>query len=125
MSAPRVPAMWTDDCSGKKNFDGEIIAISTRYWPRGGGYYIYDGVNFFQNTQGPPPSARSSILLRARPDEDGGDDEPTVLVSKRFEGDSFEAVRVQVEEWAEGQYTRIVSALLREYLPGPAGKVEP
>lgn len=117
-SEKRVPATWTDDCSGKKDFDGEIIAISTRYWPQGGGFHIYDGVNFYQNTKGSPPSAKSSFLLRASPDEDGSD-EPTTLVSKKFEGDSFESVRAQVEEWAEGQYVRIVSALLREFLPGP------
>ena len=32
-------AMWTDDCQGKKDYDGNMVSISTRYWPgpSGGG----------------------------------------------------------------------------------------
>lgn len=26
-------AAWTDDCQGKKNFDLNIVQLSTRYWP--------------------------------------------------------------------------------------------
>lgn len=25
-------ATWTDDCQGKKNFDLDIVRLSTRYW---------------------------------------------------------------------------------------------
>ena len=35
----KVSARWTNDCSGKKDFDGRIVDLSTRYWPRGGGFY--------------------------------------------------------------------------------------
>ena len=36
-----VPAKWTDDCQGKKDYDGKILCLSTRYWPRGGGVTVH------------------------------------------------------------------------------------
>lgn len=41
---PRINARWTDDCQGKKDFDGTIIDISSRYWPRGGGFGLFSRV---------------------------------------------------------------------------------
>ena len=39
----KLVARWTDDCQGKKDFDGRLLSYSTRYWPasyRGSGIYI-------------------------------------------------------------------------------------
>ncbi len=39
----RLAAKWTNDCQGKKDYDGSIVRITTRYWPRGGGFTILRG----------------------------------------------------------------------------------
>jgi len=33
---------WTNDCQGKKDFDGPIVTLSSRYWPSGGGFSMLD-----------------------------------------------------------------------------------
>ena len=40
VSGPAAPlphlllaAEWTDDCQGKKDYDGDVLAITTRCWP--------------------------------------------------------------------------------------------
>jgi hypothetical protein len=32
---------WRNDCQGKKDYDGRIVHVSSRYWPRGGGYFTF------------------------------------------------------------------------------------
>lgn len=37
----KIDAKWTPDCQGKKDYDGQILSISTRYWPSGGGFATF------------------------------------------------------------------------------------
>lgn len=93
---------WTDDCSGKKDYDGDIVAVSTRYWPK---RYQDNG----------KVSATSSIMLSdGCPDHNG---ETEDLISKDFEGDTFAEVAIQVQGWVQEQMDRVEKALRAEFGP--------
>lgn len=102
---------WIDDCQGKKDYDGRLVVVSTRYWPAGGGYHVFDSRHpekgLRPSDDGSKPSANCSILL-ARGDLNGTYEE---LIEKEFDGDSFEQVASQVEEWAAEQYEKIATVL--------------
>ena len=105
---------WTDDCQGKKDYDGEIVAVSTRYWP---GYMtIFDSREPEKGLHEVPagkPSAACSIIL-----SDGLlNGEYENLIHGRFEGDTFEDVAAQVESWAQEQMDRVEKALRAEFQP--------
>lgn len=108
-----VPAKWTDDCQGKKDFDGDVISFSTRYWPRGGGFHISRNGSWEGNETRPEirPSAHVAILLHHGEDDDGGRDYIT-LCEDEFEGDTFEEVKAKVEEWCRIEYRALVATML-------------
>ena len=107
----KINAEWTDDCSGKKDYDATVLRITTRYWPRGGGFYVGDPASSvpFELSDDPAikPSASASLVLES------ADGESTDLVEADFEGESFEEVAPQVEKWAADQYARVLDALNR------------
>jgi hypothetical protein len=114
----KLRAEWTNDCQGKKDFDGEIVSLSTRYWPRGGGFGLMvrneAGVLEIENNDARPeikPSAKSSILL------DG-----ECVTSEEFDGETFEDVAAQVEAWAKEQHAKIVAAIENLFAEGEATK---
>jgi hypothetical protein len=113
---PLLDAQWTDDAQGKKDYDGSILSISTRYWPRGGGYLLVtrDGLSVTSedNTARPAiaPRAMSHLVLHHKNGR-----ETTDLVSQQFEGETFEGVARQVEAWAQGVMDRVVRVLQREF----------
>ena len=111
MTIEKLEIEWTDDCQGKKDYDGRLVVVSTRYWPAGGGFHVFDSrqpeKGLHQNQDGSPPSAKSSILL-ARGDLNGTYEK---LIEKEFEGESFEAIASQVEQWAAEQYEKIAAIL--------------
>lgn len=116
-----VDAKWTDDCQGKKDYDGDIISVSTRYWPRGGGFTTIhnDGreIRWEENDARPyiKPSAKAAIVLRGR-NENGGID--TIDLSSRdFEAETFEEVKAMVEEWVDIQYARIITSMFMLFYP--------
>lgn len=104
---------WTDDCQGKKNYDGDILSISSRYWPRGGGFGIMtsEGVkhNHFQDIK---PSATSSLVLST----EAGDFE---IALKGFEGETEEEVKTMVEAWAQEQMNKVVELLRAGFAISP------
>lgn len=100
-------AKWTDDCTGKKDYDGDVLSISTRYWPAGGGFYVLDSNGFRQNKDGSKPRAKASLLFW----HDGDEEYETIVESGYFEGDSFEEVKAQVEIWVQTQYDKTFAAL--------------
>lgn len=111
----KLDAKWTDDCQGKKDYDGEILSISTRYWPRGGGFHVFDRDNpkrGFQGNEARPqirPSAQSQLVIYHA--ESGY----LTLVEQEFEAETQEEVQAQVEAWAQAQMDRAVAALQREF----------
>jgi len=118
----KIDARWTDDCCGKKDYDGEILSISTRYWPAGGGFLEInrgpDGVSVHGPGHRPDikPRAHSSILLRYRVDDEGERCvEDLTLVEAEFEADTEDEVKRQVEVWAQEQMDRAVHCLQAEF----------
>ena len=94
-------AMWTDDCQGKKDYDGRLLSISTRYWPEGGGAMTVDtATGVIGNLPyGPKPSAVASIDFNfGKPDTYGFGDYVT-WKEQRFEADTEAEVKAQVEAW--------------------------
>lgn len=111
-------ASWTDDCMGKQDYDGAVISISTRYWPRGGGYFAVnngpEGVSFEDDASRPRirPSAHSSLVLNF------GDKEAQdylTIAAAEFEGDTEDDVKRAVESWALGMMERVVKAMRGEF----------
>lgn len=100
---------WKDDCCGKKDYDGQIISISTRYWPRGGGAIIVDSrVGVLPADATIRPSATSSLIL----DFKGTNDEDYIKIATAdFEGETFEEIAAQVEKWTQEQFDKMRAAL--------------
>jgi|ERR1051326_527863 hypothetical protein len=114
----RLDAKWTDDCQGKKDYDGPILSISTRYWPRGGSALIFDSNRPELGLHKPDrpdikPSATSSLVINYS-DADG-DSDYLKLIEKDFEAETQEEVQAQVEAWAQEQMDRTVTLLRKEF----------
>ena len=109
-------AMWTNDCQGKKDYDGELLKISTRYWPgpSGGGAMMFNTTTreFSTLPYGARPSAHSAILLMIGPkaENDGGGDYLTWR-EKYFEADTEAEVKTAVEAWVAEQMADVVRLL--------------
>ena len=115
----KIKAEWTDDCSGKKDYDGDIISLSTRYWPAGGGFSVFDrehpelGLQGNETRPGIRPSAKAEIVVQYA-DKDGDVDYYT-LATEEFEADTEAEVKLAVEKWAQSQFENIVSCLKNYY----------
>ena len=116
-------ARWTPDCQGNWDYDGRLISISTRYWPAGGGFHIYDPKQakrgLHPSSEDFPeikPSANAAIHINCgEPDENGFNSPYAHLVEKEFEADTEQEVKADVEKWVAEQYARIVKCLMAEY----------
>lgn len=112
-TSPQLPATWTNDCQGKQDFDSELVTLSTRYWPRGGGFDIFDSTHPELGLQGNKtrpehrPSAHASIILPQRGEGGMG----PILAEMRVEADTEAEVKTAVEEWAREKYAVIVRVL--------------
>jgi len=110
----KLKIKWTGDCQGKKDYDGDIVAVSTRYWP--GTLTVFDTAHAekgLHEIQGGKPSATCTIMLsNGYPHHN---DETSDLIEKDFVGDTFEDVATQVEVWAQEQMNRVETALRAEF----------
>ena len=108
-----VPAGWTLDCQGKQDYDGNIVTISTRYWPRGGGFSTYDNeTGEWRGNEHRPdlwPSAHAALHLKYRKAE--GYDDYVILVEAEFEGETETEVKAQVERWVKSQYDKVAALM--------------
>lgn len=122
----QLRARWTDDCQGKKDYDSPIVEISTRYWPRGGGFdllNVQDGkVLSWESNEARPdvkPSAHSSLVIRhgaVGPDTPETEDLHAdanffTLTDAEFEAETEEEVKALVEKWAQEQMDKVVEIL--------------
>ena len=75
---------WTDDSQGKKDYDGPLLSVSTRYWPPS---YDQRGLH----------TARASILW--------GDPATSYrpLMDREFSAGSLEEIKNLVEAWVAAQ----------------------
>ena len=119
-----VPAKWTPDCQGKWDYDGDIITVSTRYWGRGGSFWIVESGKGIVNTGEAPerqhikPSAHSAIHLNY------GDGDYVEIVAAEFEGETETEVKAAVEAWVKTQFHWIVLRLAPELAATPKGDRE-
>lgn len=108
----KLEARWTDDCQGKKDYDGRILSISSRYWPPRGGYSIINrGPDGTTIEDGPGPgyhSATSSLCIWDEESEDGCHLD---LATADYKGQTLEEVQGKVEAWAQEQMNKAVGAL--------------
>lgn len=117
----KIAAQWSDDCNGKKDYDGPILSLSTRYWPRGGGFMVFDtanpnlGLRDSADAYDTCPSAASSLLLTIATGDDPEDTTDLFLAREEFEGETYEEVRQKVESWAQTQMDRVIKALVGEF----------
>lgn len=97
-----VLAEWTHDCGGKQDYDADLVQLSTRYWPRGGGFLVLNNGVLEGNDARPEikPAATASILIQGKR-----------WISADFEGETESEVKAHVEKWASEQWVRIVAAL--------------
>jgi hypothetical protein len=106
----KLDAEWTNDCQGKKDYNGHILSISTRYWPAGGGLTLIHNeggkITIQEGIEGVRPLARSALVIHDKNSEDY-----IVLATMEFEGDSSEDVARKVEQWAQEQMDRATGAL--------------
>lgn len=79
---------WTNDCQGKKDYDGEFISVSTRYYP---GTYQANRLCSASSQIGIPVEG----LL-------------TVLAHKEFEAKTEQEVKLLVESWVRMQTREII-----------------
>lgn len=115
---PQLFAEWTDDCQGKKDYDARLVSLSTRYWPRGGSFMVFErtGDHVEQiidesRMRRIKPSAHAAIHLNHK-DRDGEDwADYTILASAEFEAETQEDVQRHVEVWAREQFARIVELM--------------
>lgn len=129
MSELKLYAEWTDDCQGKKDYDGPIISVSTRYWPgpTSGGFMEVNNeagkVTSKTVPYGRMPTATSAIIIRygkKEPGDGGGDYRD--LITKDFEGETESDVKNLVEEWAQEQMDKIVQVLTTVFSQPPPVK---
>ena len=109
-------AMWTHDCQGKQDYDGNLLSISTRYWPgpEGGGSFTFDSRTgkFGTLPYGKQPSAHAAIHLclgPREPDDGGGDS--VVWRDASFEAATEAEVKAQVEAWVQARFDEVVMLL--------------
>jgi hypothetical protein len=112
----KLAAEWTDDCQGKKDYDGDIVSISTRYWPAGGSTLVFNTAEpekgLHRLNSDAKPSATSSLVIWF----DAGDYRDSVdLIKQEFEADTPEEVQKQVEAWAQEQMDKVVSILREKF----------
>lgn len=97
-------AAWTTDCGGKQDYDGEIISISTRYWPA-------------NRSSDNRPSAHAAIHLKLGPVSVHwpgpylADGEYRVWREQHFAASTEAEVKHQVEAWVHTQVQEIVALL--------------
>ena len=113
---PKVPVLWTPDCQGKWDYDGAFVAISTRYWPRGGGFSVLSAEGFVTNGErGIRPSAHATLYLGNATNEFL--DDAGKLTEIEVEGETEAEVKASVEAWAAAQWSRVRKAMLNEFDP--------
>jgi hypothetical protein len=104
----KLDISWTDAPAGRKNYDGNLLVVSTRYKPSRPGWTPLDNGEWI-DTGLMKPCAHVALWIQNGAERDGYADEG--LAEAYFEGDSFEDVKRQVEEWAQAQADKVYAAV--------------
>lgn len=95
-------AKWTDDCQGKKDYDGLLLVISTRYYP-----------SPYQENR--LKSAHVAINIEHGEPDDNGYGQYIEVVKAHFENDTEAAVKQRVENWVKLRFQEIAKLLTDFY----------
>jgi hypothetical protein len=117
-------ARWTDDCQGKKDYDGRLLSISAHYWPGVEGqrdFNTYDAptsqFSILPYGRDGRPSAKATIHLdHGEPDEYGYGDY-LVWREQEFVADTEAEVKAMVEAWVRERFEEIQALLGPMKLP--------
>lgn len=105
---------WKPDCQGKWDYDCDLVSLSCRYWPRGGGFHALDtNKGYWAGNEARPeirPSANAAICIG---DLESGPYEE--LAKAEFDGDTEAEVKTKVETWAKEMIARVDAAVRREF----------
>lgn len=108
---------WVPDCLGKQDYDGTLVSLSCRMYPRGGGFSQVDTrtgeVKGNEDRPAIPPEAMVSILLG---DPCGGPYD--VMATASFQGETEEEVKTKVEEWSAGMIAKVEAAIRQAFAKG-------
>ena len=88
----QIDAEWSDDCGGKRDYDADLISISSRCYP------------------GTPQTAVSSLILWEKNASVG-----ITLTEENFQGTTREEVEHKVEKWAQARFEEIVELLKTKF----------
>lgn len=106
---------WKPDCQGKWDYDCNLVFLSCRYWPQGGGFHVLDtSKGTWEGNEERPeicPSGSASILIG---DPVNGPYETVARAD--FDGNSEAEVKSKVEAWAKEMIARVDAAIRREFL---------
>lgn len=107
-------AEWSNNCQGKKDYDGRLLSISTRYWPASptslNAYDTKTG-KWSEVPYGGTPSASAAIHINfGEPDQYGYGDYAT-LVEKEFSAPTEAEVKALVEAWVKETCETILTSL--------------
>lgn len=112
-----VVAEWKDDCQGKKDFDGAVVVLSTRYWPppsSGHGSTLlrreHGAVTVETLPYGEQASAHAAIAL-----VQGKHGDFLALTDEHFYAPTEAEVKAAVEAWAKLQAARVWRAVIAEF----------
>lgn len=96
-----LQAQWEPDCQGKQDFDADLVHLSSRFYPQGGGFSELSAGRWLENSDRPRilPSAVATIYLQDR-----------ALASAHFEGYTEAEVKAKLEAWAREQFIKVESA---------------
>lgn len=106
---------WTNDCQGKKDYDGRLLSISTRYWPGpgGGGATTFDSRTgeFGTAPYGPRPKAHAAIHLNHDEPDQYGYGDYAIWREADFEAETEAEVKALVERWVQDRFDEVRALL--------------
>lgn len=106
---------WKPDCQGKWDYDCDLVFLSCRYYPQGGGFHVFDtGKGTWEGNEARPEILHSAIASILIGDPVNGPYE--TMASADFSGPTEAEVKGKVESWAKEMMLRVDAAIRREFL---------
>lgn len=104
---------WKPDCCGKEDYDCVLVSLLCRYYPRGGGFLMFDISSGFHGNEALPEIRQSATASICIGDTVNGPYED--LATEKFDGDTEAEVKANVETWAKNMIARVDSSIRREF----------
>ena len=99
-----LDAEWKDDCQGKKDFDGNILLLSTRFYS--------ESYHLRWPAKRKMASAASGLYFAAKINDES---EWITLYKKEFEGATDSEVKKAVEDWTKSVFQEISQVVIDHF----------